>query len=813
MMMLFEFICLYPHRVLRHEEFSDGCEAACNGPYANRWSKTMIGYGPEDTHFVIELTYNYGIKEYETGNDFKAITIRSKDVIEKARANNWPIHEEDGKFVVQAPGGYKYYIVNEQSPTNSDPVEKVTLSSSNLERTITYWKDILGLQIFGRKDKSVLMGYSKDQVKLEFEDIGTEVNHAKAYGRIAFSVPVSEQPAIQKAIKENGNKILTDLITLDTPGKASVRVIILADPPSQNYASTSFGQSNVSYNQSQETAPSNNLPWNNPNFNRIQSHPLGSTSTKIGYKDHLRPTSMPIPSAPYPSHPLSHSNQPHIPHVLSMNNPSHSFPSQSFGHISSYPAHIPPPISGTFGNPYSTHPVGGTYGAAGHIYYPQQHVLAQPVAQPYIPGQTVIMVPGQQDTGRGFGQMMKEALVFSTINVGVNRLINPHQHDYSSPSSGTGTNETHITYNNYYFNTARPGSVSLASSNIPRGNVSVASPVNPNPNLNPMITPDVSIPTIVSNGSTTYPVGSSSLNTVGTANNVEIPSVVAPNEFSISNTGNNQRMFNQGTAIYSPQYKISDDDLLMLTEELFVKQEVDISKYLTLHLQSKSENVTDVAKGPLIYVQEETYDYPTILAIRALYDNYEHNSIVKETRTAEKRKREDFLLDMFVNTNVMARALRWLSDRGFIDPDDFERKDTLRRIWFNMFNGATSGFERVFTSEKYGTELLGVQDWIYFNYQESKNRIDYMGYVDIMKLGDRASLVKLNFQMDGIIRPNATIFVGTFPELEMALYTICFYTRPNNLCPVSLGGKKFNIFTHSFRYYGQDVIDLALPIF
>lgn len=62
--------------------------------------------------------------------------------------------------------------------------------------------------------------------------LGTEVNHAKAYGRIAFSVPLSEQPTIQKAIKESGNKILTDLITLDTPGKASVRVIILADPVS-----------------------------------------------------------------------------------------------------------------------------------------------------------------------------------------------------------------------------------------------------------------------------------------------------------------------------------------------------------------------------------------------------------------------------------------------------------------------------------------------------------------------------------------------------------------------------------------------------
>lgn len=74
----------------------------------------MIGYGPEDTHFVIELTYNYGIKQYEAGNDFKAITIRSKDIIERARASGWPMCEENGKIMMQAPGGYKYYIINEQ---------------------------------------------------------------------------------------------------------------------------------------------------------------------------------------------------------------------------------------------------------------------------------------------------------------------------------------------------------------------------------------------------------------------------------------------------------------------------------------------------------------------------------------------------------------------------------------------------------------------------------------------------------------------------------------------------------------------------
>lgn len=27
----------------------------------------MIGYGPEDNHFVCELTYNYGVSQYEMG--------------------------------------------------------------------------------------------------------------------------------------------------------------------------------------------------------------------------------------------------------------------------------------------------------------------------------------------------------------------------------------------------------------------------------------------------------------------------------------------------------------------------------------------------------------------------------------------------------------------------------------------------------------------------------------------------------------------------------------------------------------------------
>lgn len=56
------------------------------------------------------------------------------------------------------------------------------------------------------------------------------MNRAKAYGRIAFSIPYEQQDGLSKKIEETEHTILTPLISLDTPGKATVRVIILADP-------------------------------------------------------------------------------------------------------------------------------------------------------------------------------------------------------------------------------------------------------------------------------------------------------------------------------------------------------------------------------------------------------------------------------------------------------------------------------------------------------------------------------------------------------------------------------------------------------
>jgi len=62
--------------VYRHEEFSSGCEATCNGPYGGAWSKTMIGPGPSESEsFCFELVYNYGVHRYERGMDLRSVAI------------------------------------------------------------------------------------------------------------------------------------------------------------------------------------------------------------------------------------------------------------------------------------------------------------------------------------------------------------------------------------------------------------------------------------------------------------------------------------------------------------------------------------------------------------------------------------------------------------------------------------------------------------------------------------------------------------------------------------------------------------------
>ncbi|RZC92334.1 hypothetical protein C5167_011742 [Papaver somniferum] len=48
----------------------------CLGRYTN----AFLGYGPKDSHYVVELTYSYGVDKYDIGNGFDHFGIAVEDV-------------------------------------------------------------------------------------------------------------------------------------------------------------------------------------------------------------------------------------------------------------------------------------------------------------------------------------------------------------------------------------------------------------------------------------------------------------------------------------------------------------------------------------------------------------------------------------------------------------------------------------------------------------------------------------------------------------------------------------------------------------
>ena len=56
-------------------------------------------------------------------------------------------------------------------------------------------------------------------------------------------------------------------------------------------------------------------------------------------------------------------------------------------------------------------------------------------------------------------------------------------------------------------------------------------------------------------------------------------------------------------------------------------------------------------------------------------------------------------------------------------------------------------------------------------------------------------VVTFNFYWDIYLKKGATMLVGTSTELELALFTLCYKTRPGKNCHVSFGKKELTIKT------------------
>ncbi|XP_061400797.1 endoribonuclease CG2145 [Musca vetustissima] len=262
----------------------------------------------------------------------------------------------------------------------------------------------------------------------------------------------------------------------------------------------------------------------------------------------------------------------------------------------------------------------------------------------------------------------------------------------------------------------------------------------------------------------------------------------------------------------------SDAEIQTLTETLYTKETNSQLSLVTVNPQGKTRSIdsTDEAPQPLLDINPKVFENPTVAKMRLLFNNYEEDTMTNEHVTPNERKEENDFLDAVMASSVMRQAMLFLQNKGIVGPDPKTHRDMVKELWFTQYsrgNGriGSSGFEHVFVNEVKNGTIIGLHNWVYFADEEKAGRLDYKGYLNQIDLGNKAKVLKVRFTHKGLNKPVNTLFVGTSPELELALYTVCFKLRPDRTCPVSLGNSKFGIVTYSWRYRGKSLIGSAYP--
>lgn len=262
----------------------------------------------------------------------------------------------------------------------------------------------------------------------------------------------------------------------------------------------------------------------------------------------------------------------------------------------------------------------------------------------------------------------------------------------------------------------------------------------------------------------------------------------------------------------------TDDEIRQLTEQLYTKESNSQIGNIQVNLQGRTRSIdsADEAPNPLLSVDSKALESPTIVKMRLLFNNYEHDTHVNEHVTPNERKEENDFLDAVMATPVMRQAMLFLQQKGVVSPDPKTHRDLVKELWFTQYSRGqgkigSSGFEHVFVHEVKDGTIIGFHNWVYIGDEEKDGRFDYKGYMKEQDIGTKGKIVKIRFSHQGLNKPVNTVFVGTSPELELALYTVCFQLRPDRTCPVSLGNSKFGIVTYSWRYRGKNLIGSAYP--
>ncbi|CAH4031209.1 endoribonuclease CG2145-like [Pieris brassicae] len=272
------------------------------------------------------------------------------------------------------------------------------------------------------------------------------------------------------------------------------------------------------------------------------------------------------------------------------------------------------------------------------------------------------------------------------------------------------------------------------------------------------------------------------------------------------------------------QDSTTDEDLLRISEEMFNADINNAFNFIQVNLQGKTSPMSksDEAQSSLLNVPENVWNGPTIRPFAALFDNYHKNVIRPEFVTPNEETEQVTYINTILATGPMRSLMTFLVSKGLNQMNEYpEQVELLKKIWFTKYARHWTGlckcscaFENIFMAELKSDQVLGLHSWLFFAKREMDRKANYLGYINKLDLGGKGLILKqhsiLSETKDA---PEITMFVGTSPELETALYTLCFMARPDRPCKLHYNNIPFTIQTKTLKAENLVLIDTAYPVF
>ena len=223
----------------------------------------MIGDGStEQESFALEVIYNYGIHDYERGNDLRYIAIAAcsyhgpQDSIEIT---------EDGRAFIKSPDNIYIHLVNEEISLDgysvalplAGAIKYISIHVTNLEISLQFYQKVLGANLLARHGRSAVFSFVKDEnvekdvlvelVELESEGVDHQkINRADLHGRFAIETEDGAPLYIAQKVKDQSTKRV-ERAGVETGGLGRVlhgpiklkphneEVVIVQDPDGHEY--------------------------------------------------------------------------------------------------------------------------------------------------------------------------------------------------------------------------------------------------------------------------------------------------------------------------------------------------------------------------------------------------------------------------------------------------------------------------------------------------------------------------------------------------------------------------------------------------